>query len=112
MSTQEETSWREKFTRELESHGETWADVEAVSHDDAALDEAWLYGPAELTDAAPAMYAWTRTRVYYALEVDGFGDVNSVPRNPVPGPAQTWTPPPPWRHLRQRMLAAERENEP
>lgn len=110
MSNEEETSWRAQFTRELERHGETWADVEAVSHDGAALDARWLYGPAELTGAAPTMYAWTATRVYYAYEVDGFGDVDSVPRNPLAGAPQTWTPPPPWSEMRQRMLAAERED--
>jgi hypothetical protein len=112
MSYEEETSWRERFTRELERHGETWADVQAVSHDDAALDARWLYGPAELTGAAPAMFAWTPTRVYYAFEHAGFGDVQSVPSNPLPSRAQTWTPPPPWSEVRRRMLAAEREDEP
>lgn len=69
------------LTERLTRCGETWAEVEAVSHGDDCLDEEWVYGFHEL-DNPPTIVAWTAHRIYFTFEHAGFGDAASLPRHP------------------------------
>ena len=80
MSDSDKTTWRKEITAVMQDHGESWADVEGCTLDDAALDVAFdtLSGRPE----GEHFTLWTRTRVYFPACYDGTEWVASVPRHP------------------------------
>lgn len=75
------TTWRALLTERMKQQGESWAEVEAITHGDPTLDHEWAYGFGEL-DCPPEVVVWTAHRVYYTFQHAGFGDAASLPRHP------------------------------
>jgi hypothetical protein len=74
------TTWRALITQALAEHGESWADVEACTLTDAALDRPFNAGFGH-PEGEP-FTLWTTHRVYFPGVWDGAEWVDSVPRHP------------------------------
>lgn len=74
------TTWRKEIGEEMETHGDTWANIEswtfAVGELDEEFDEG--YGGAE----GKPFTIWTAERVYFPAVYDGAEWCASVARNP------------------------------
>ena len=74
------TTWRELIRDELDRQGEYWDQVIHCTLTEKELD---THFDADLgVREGKSFYAWTKSRVYFALEYDGAETVESVPRNP------------------------------
>ena len=74
------TSWKVELSCAMESHGETWDDVEKCTLSQEELEEKFDndYGG---TEGHP-FTLWTHKYVYFPLCYDGAEWVGSAPRNP------------------------------
>jgi hypothetical protein len=80
MSDSDKTTWRKEITAGMQDHGESWADVEGCTLDDAALEVAFDAGYGGT--AGQPFTLWTAGRVYFPGCYDGAEWVASVPRHP------------------------------
>lgn len=74
------TTWRQELTTTFAEHGETFADVEAITLSEAELDKEFTrsyMGPV----GAP-FTVWTKKRVYFPFFMYGNAEVESVSRHP------------------------------
>ncbi len=74
------TNWREDITKEMQEHGETWADVEACAITEEQMDARFDHGYGEAKGAP--FTVWTKNRIYFPACYDGSEWVESVARNP------------------------------
>lgn len=74
------TTWRKMITEALAEQGETWADVEACTLSEAALDAVFDDGYG--VPKGQPFTVWTPKRVYFPAQYDGREWVASVARHP------------------------------
>jgi len=74
------SSWREDLTKAMQSHGETWGDVESCTLTDEQLHAKFDHGYGGTLGEPFTL--WTKGRVYFPVQYDGSEWVESVPRNP------------------------------
>lgn len=82
------TTWREELTEAMTQRGESWADVEACTLDDAGLDKAFNSGFGSSEGAA--FTCWTTKSVYFPVTYDGSESVGFVSRHPDGKPTGHW----------------------
>lgn len=81
------TTWRIGITASLTRNGETWADVECCTLDDAGLD--YVFDDGFGGAGGPPFTVWTKMHVYFPACYDGSEWVASVERNPGENPQPT-----------------------
>ena len=72
------TTWRYEITEEMRNQGESWGDVKYCTLTDEQLDEPFDYSYGSVK--GKPFTVWTRKRVYFPKEYDGYESCDSVSR--------------------------------